>query len=82
MVTAGTTPEKVNEIEPSRPGHLPDYVAVAGSHRHVHLIDAGIHVRDRTVHAPAALCADKVYETIQALKFRLDRDLLTSCRNT
>ena len=73
MVTAGTTPEKVNEI---------DYVAVAGSHRHVHLIDAGIHVRDRTVHAPAASCADKVYETIQALKMRLDRDLLTSCRNT
>ena len=55
---------------------------VAGSHRHVHLIDAGIHVRDRTVHAPAASCADKVYETIQALKLRLDRDLLTSCRNT
>ena len=55
---------------------------VAGSHRHVHLIDAGIHVWDRTVHAPAASCADKDYETIEALKSRLDRDLLTSGRNT
>ena len=46
---------------------------VAGSHRHVHLIDAGIHVQDETVHAPAGLCADKDCETIPLLKWRLDR---------
>ena len=83
MVTAGTTPEKVNEIDKPPwnicPTTLP---VVAGSHRHVNLIDAGIHVRDRTVHARAASCADKDYDTIQALKSRLDRDLLTSGRNT
>ena len=41
---------------------------VAGSHRHVHLIDAGIHVQDETVHAPAGLYADKDGETIAHLK--------------
>ena len=49
---------------------------VAGSHRHVHPIDAGIHVQDETVHAPAGLCADKDCGTIPLLKWRLDRYVL------
>jgi hypothetical protein len=53
---------------------------VAGSHRHVHLIDAGIHVLDETVHAPAGLCADKDCETIPLLKWRLDRYVLKTGR--
>jgi hypothetical protein len=52
----------------------------AGSHRHVHLIDAGIHVQDETVHAPAGLCADKDCETIPLLKWRLDRHVLKTER--
>src|ERR1039458_1680846 len=52
----------------------------AGSHRHVHLIDAGIHVKDETVHAPAGLCADKNCETIPLLKWRLDRYVLKTER--
>ena len=54
--------------------------AVAGSDRHVHLIDAGIHVQDETVHAPAGLCADKDCETIPLLKWRLDRYVLKTGR--
>jgi len=53
---------------------------VAGSDRHVHLIDAGIHVQDETVHAPAGLCADKDCETIPLLKWRLDRYVLKTGR--
>src|ERR1017187_9065278 len=53
---------------------------VAGSHRHVHLIDAGIHVQDETVHAPAGSCADKDCETIPLLKWRLDRSVLKTGR--
>jgi hypothetical protein len=53
---------------------------VAGSHRRVHLIDAGIHVQDETVHAPAGLCADKDCETIPLLKWRLDRYVLKTGR--
>src|SRR5664280_3268763 len=53
---------------------------VAGSHRHVHLIDAGIHVQDETVHAPAGLCADNDCETIPLLKWRLDRYVLKTGR--
>src|SRR5664279_3946531 len=49
---------------------------VAGSLRHVHLIDAGIHVQDETVHAPAGSCADKDCETIPLLKWRSDRYVL------
>src|ERR1017187_7197947 len=55
-------------------------LAVAGSDRHVHLIDAGIHVQDETVHAPAGLCADKDCETIALLKWRLDRYVLKTGR--
>ena len=82
MVMAGTTPEKVNEIEPRPlwdicPTTLP---VIAGSHRHVHLIDAGIHVQAETVHAPAGLCADKDCETIPLLKWRLDRYVLKTER--
>src|ERR1039457_4990289 len=51
-------------------------LVIAGSHRHVHLIDAGIHVQAETVHAPAGLCADKDCETIPLLKWRLDRYVL------
>src|ERR1035441_1762905 len=43
-------------------------------------IDAGIHVQDRTVHAPAGLCADKDCETISLLKWRLDRYVLKTER--
>ena len=51
-------------------GNLPaPSLVVAGSHRHVHLIDAGIQVLDETVHASAGLCADKDCETIPLLKW-------------
>src|ERR1022692_4712305 len=43
-------------------------------------IDAGIHVQDRTVHAPAGLCADKDCEAIPLLKWRLDRYVLKTGR--
>jgi hypothetical protein len=37
-------------------------------------------VQDRTVHAPAGLCADKDCETISLPKWRLDRYVLKSGR--
>jgi hypothetical protein len=82
MVKAGTTPEKVNEIKPRRSGTsaLLTLPVDAASHRHVHLIDAGIHVQDETVHAPAGFCADKGCETTPLLKWRLDRYVLTTER--
>jgi hypothetical protein len=42
---------------------------VAGSHRHVHLIDAGIHVQDETVHAPAGLCGGQWTPSARAALF-------------
>src|ERR1035441_552278 len=80
MFTAGTTPgesqrDRATPLWNICPTTLP---LVAGSHRHVHLIDAGIHVQDETVHAPAGLCADKDCETIPLLKWRLDRYVLTN----
>src|ERR1017187_1830712 len=78
MFTAGTTPgesqrDRATPLWKICPTTLP---VVAGSHRHVHLIDAGIRVQDGTAHAPAGLCADKDCETIPLLKWRLDRYVL------
>ena len=64
-----------------RSGNLPSSsLVVAGSHRHVHPINAGILVQDGTAHAPAGLCADKDCETIPLLKWRLDRYVLKTGR--
>src|ERR1019366_5876621 len=82
MVTAGTSSgesqrDRATPLWNICPTTLP---VVAGSHRHVHLIDAGIHIQDETVHAPAGLCADKDCETIPLLKWRLDRYVLKTGR--
>ena len=72
---------KSTRMNQRRSGNLPaPSLVVGGSHRHVHLIDAGIHVQDETVHAPAGLCADKDCETIPLLKWRLDRYVLITGR--
>src|ERR1035441_8062955 len=75
MFTAGTTPgesqrDRATPLWNICPTNLP---VVAASHRHVHLIDAGIRVRDGTAHALEGSCADKDCETIPLLKWRLDR---------
>src|SRR5674476_456277 len=82
MFTAGTSSgesqrDRATPLWNICPTTLP---VVAGSHRHVHLIDAGIRVQDGTAHAPAGLCADKDCETIPLLKWRLDRYVLKSGR--
>src|SRR5664279_5903125 len=82
MVTAGNSSgesqrDRATPLWNICPTTLP---VVAGSRRHVHLIDAGIRVQDETVHALAGLCADKDCETIPLLKWRLDRYVLKSGR--
>src|ERR1017187_4551115 len=82
MFTAGTTPgesqrDRATPLWKICPTTLP---VVAGSHRHVHLIDAGIRVQDGTAHALEGLCADKDCETIPLLKWRLDRYVLKTGR--
>src|SRR5450759_3130753 len=82
MVTAGTSSGESQRDRASPLWNIcPTTLrVVAESHRHVHLIDAAIHVQDETVHAPAGLCADKDCETIPLLKWRLDRYVLKSGR--